>query len=222
VDEGRTANEPLSRTEYLHGLIDSIYKPIGTAGLLIPKKRSAEETDNDQEPQHVEMELGHRLSQFEAHIDQDEKAISMLQTQWERVMSEIWRCGVQILGEESMARFLETQIEGADARPTSAAATSPLFIPEHEDAGHAKRGKRVQFKEHEYHELPEFIRHANRKGEALPALPDVPRQEVEALKKQIEKLGAAQVEEMKRLNKEQDEWYRKKTKQLLSVWQADV
>lgn len=176
------------------------------------------------EDEQVEIQLGQRISQLENQIDADEKSISMLQTQWERVVGEIWKCGVQILGKEEMGKFLVAgnAVDGQEKDEEGAS----LFVPEHGDAEQkrhqSKKGskKRVKFGDPEK-ELPEFITHV-RKGEGVPAAPEVPVREVREMEKRIESLGVKRIEELKRLNEEQDAWYRKKTQQLLTVWQADV
>jgi hypothetical protein len=192
-------HQGFTRAEYLHGLVDSLYLPIGMTGLIISKSHTSGEKER------VEMELGQRLSQFEAQIDADEKAVSMLQTQWERVLGEIWRCGVQVLGKEGMGAFLLGNGQGEE-EPS-------LFVPEKGDVEQRKSKKRVTFKDPKGDELPEFIRHV-RKGEDVPALPDVPMQEVQEMEQSIENMGVAPIEELKRLNEEQDMWYKKKTQQL--------
>lgn len=174
----------------------------------------------------ITMDLGSRISLFENHVKKEQEEITMLQTQWERTLSEIWECGAQILGKDAMQDLLL----GPRSNQKDSGHDLPLFVPEKGDIEgptaplQTKHNKSVAFEEPSRAGFPRFISDAS--GSTVPKmaiLPDVSSsQEVKELEKRINKLGTAQVAHFKKLNGDQQKWFDRRIQQLVAVWGEDA
>jgi hypothetical protein len=175
-------------------------------------------TNQQGEKETVQISLGKRISQLEEEIKLEEKEVTTLQTQWERVVGEIWSCGIQVLGKEEMSALLLT--------PQSVQGEDSLFVPETGDGAPQRQEpnskRRVSFKEPGQNPvLPSFLMQDS-PGKQLPVCPDVSAEDLKELEKSIAKLGEPHVSKLKRLAEEQDKWVDRKVEQLVAVLQADV
>lgn len=169
------------------------------------------------EKQQFEMKLSDRMALFEDRVQSQCEEVKALQRQWEEVVGEIWKCGVQILGKDIMDELLHSERRD-ERRNDSDLEGSTLFIPEQGDDEISWKSKsRGSFRD----PIPEFlIQPSMMKGEDL-SMPNIPMEQVKEMNKRIKSLGAVQIEELKKSHNDLENAYGKKVRQIQAICNAD-
>lgn len=197
--------------------IGDMYMPMGEAILHFNKVQK----DGTKKTHSMEFKL--RISQFDAYIKQEEKKLMELQRQWETIVGEIYKCGTEILGIEAMDQFLG---EGSGDKDKEFDEENTLFVPEEGDeevpavvSEAVKPRKKVSFKD----PLPQPPRFLTQKS-ILPELastPELPARDIEKMEDKVESLGAAQIDDFQKLYRDQDKWYKMKSKKICDAVMQD-
>jgi hypothetical protein len=173
-------------------------------------ERTAEDGEDGENGEHADYHatLDERIQQFEAHIAEEEREMKELQQKWERIVGEIWKCSVQILGEEDMSLLLSPRI-------TPVEQNDSLFVPEHggDEPTHVspqKPKKRVSFQE----PLPTFLTQPSRLAK-LPRLQGVNRVAVQEIEDEINQLGSKHVAQLAKQDAEHKVWWDRKQEQIM-------
>lgn len=209
------ASWPLNLTpaELLKRQTEGIHTPIASAVVEFRAK------NKKGEEKLITATIGARIDSFKVFIKKEVEEVEFLQQKWECIVGEIWKCGIQILGQEKMSELLDLS---ADAVPQPE-AKSALFVPEDGDDELAfmseapKSKKRVSFKD----DIPVFLTMPSKIIVPVQPLPDTPKEEIRELEDAVSKLGVKEVAELGTLYKMQDKWWEKKTKQLKAVWESE-
>ncbi|KAJ4294474.1 hypothetical protein N0V90_008165 [Kalmusia sp. IMI 367209] len=137
------------------------------------------------------------------------KEIDRLEKQWEKTVGEIWKVGVDCMGEDAMSALFLTQA------PSSTSATAPvkedfsmLF-----DLGPKLARKRVTFHMPQA-EPPAFLYATSTYIEALTIPEQVSKQDVNLLEHTIDSLGGAQIEDLRQIDEAHKNWWNKKSNQI--------
>ncbi|KAF2266642.1 hypothetical protein CC78DRAFT_122036 [Lojkania enalia] len=183
--------------------------PIGPATLRIPI------TNTNGEKEKVLQSLESRMTEFETLYKSEVKELQALHAQWETVVGEIWKCGVQFLGEEKMREMLmpSTQNHTGDKEQAKELVVAG---DGDQDAG-AKGKKKVAFRD----PLPRILTQPSAFQRSVQPLPDVPGDEVQKLEDMIDGLGAKQIEEFRKLDKEEKKWWRRKEGRIAAAFQDE-
>ncbi|KAH7125307.1 hypothetical protein B0J11DRAFT_614703 [Dendryphion nanum] len=223
----RKSEDAASPTELpVTGSIDkaasALYIPIGST--ILHHSRTL---DNGQK-ERTQISIEQRTGWFEAEAQEIATELRELQRRWEMTVGKIWKCGVQILGEKDMESLL---IPGAEITAEQgqehvvAREKESLFVPELDESDDLaliddgpKQNKRVTFNE----PLPRFLTQASRlKSGPIPALPDVPTDRIQGLQKKAEDLGATHVAKYGQLQRQYDQWLRRKIAQIEQAVEAE-
>lgn len=178
---------------------------------------TSRQTNENGEQESVQTTLEEKLVSFEERYKKEAEEIMRLESQWEQIVSEIWKVGTQCLGEDAMSELLEQQPPSSPARN----AEPTLFVPEQgssplptRTAENKDPKKHVTFQTPQ-RDLPRFLLAPSvYRNHPIPTLPDLPEKEAKTLEDVVAKLGVEQIDELKRIDKEQQKWWGKKTQQI--------
>ncbi|KAF2848961.1 hypothetical protein T440DRAFT_453367 [Plenodomus tracheiphilus IPT5] len=184
---------------------------------------------NNRQGERVRFEatLETRMQDYEDHIARRAEEVARLQKQWEMVVGEIWKLGVACLGQDTMEQLLLTKSDThmADVFMSDAMkAESTLFIPEHGSSspvcGESRGKKHVTFETPGVHDeatddLAFLYQPSRYRKDSLPLAPPLPEQDVRALAREIKELGGPHMEEMHKIGKEKQQFWKRKTKQIM-------
>jgi hypothetical protein len=177
--------------------------------------------------------LESRMVDYDEYIAKHRAEIVKLKDDWEAVVGEIWKVGVQCLGEELMESMLFTNKDALDFSSPTTKADSALFVPEEGSSPRprtARNKKRVTFETPgSEEELPGtknsalgFLYQPTRVRLApVPAVPALPKKEIRDLMTQVEELGQKELEEFKKAEREYKVYWQKKNKRLAQVLAED-
>lgn len=165
-------------------------------------------TNDDSEQVSFETTLGERISNYGAHLESEEKALKRLQAEWELIVGEIWKLGVQTLGEGFMSRFLT-------AVPALSSPSLMKIDGELSSVGEKlqKVKKSVTFQE----PTPKFMTGPSQLKKAVLLVPDFPTEEVTVLQGKIGELGVKEVAKLKKVDKEFSQWWGRKSAQIKAL-----
>jgi hypothetical protein len=174
--------------------------------------------------------LESRMADYDEYIAKHKAELKKLKDDWEAVVGEIWKLGVQCLGGEVMKSMLFTSKDGLDFSSPTATADSALFVPEQGTSPRPRTKKRVTFEtQADEDELPDaantalaFLYQPTRVRLApVPAAPVLPKGKVKDLVAQVEELGLKAIEEFKKAEKEYSVYWQKKNRRLAQVLAED-
>lgn len=205
-----------------------VYLPISAYSVRLSR------TNTDGEPEPLMCTLEKRMLDFEEHLEQQKAKIEKKRREWELIVGEIWKLGVQCLGEEAMDAMLFTDKPNRELSSSPSKATlaeSTLFIPEH-DASPAldktRSKKRVKFVSPDVtDELPtatsaslEFL-HGPSHWLVGPVsgMPNLLEQDIKQVDSRIKELGQKELEEYRKAERDYQAHWQKKTAQLLRVFE---
>ncbi|KAJ4310885.1 hypothetical protein N0V94_008231 [Neodidymelliopsis sp. IMI 364377] len=214
-------NSPLKLTVPVkyQRIIQQLYSPLSRYRYGIQRKNAYGEREGAQTTLHD------RFQAFEGHVREQMQQIKNLQRQWEGIVAEIFQLGITCLGENDMAVLLSTARGDIDALSPTSKAELMSFVPEHgSPAREAKsKRKRVSFAGPDMKSLfPEFLFHtSDSQKEPIYAVPEVPRDEIRQLDKEVSGLGKQHVVEVQRLEKEYEDWWTRKQTQLARTMLQD-
>jgi hypothetical protein len=174
--------------------------------------------------------LESRMSDYEEYVEQHKTELKKLKDDWEAIVGEIWKFGVQCLGEEVMESLLFTSKDGLDFSSPIATAESTLFVPEQGTSLRPRTKKRVTFETPaDEDELPDatnsalaFLYQPTRVRLApVPAAPVLPKREVKNLVVQVQELGSKEIGEFKKAERKYSVYWQKKNRRLAQVLAED-
>jgi hypothetical protein len=213
--DGLDISSPLQLTlgSLIERQTEGMYTPIGNSVVQYHEK------NGKGEGKLVKTTLGKRIDMFKVLVKKEVEEVEFLQLKWECIVGEIWKCGVQILGQEKMSELLDLS-PGVAQQPE---VKSTLVVPKDGDdelqlVGEVpKCKKRVSFKD----DIPAFLTKPSKIIVPLQPLPDTPEQDIRELEEAVVKIGVKEVAELGTLYEMQNKWWEKKTKQLKTVWESE-
>lgn len=207
-----------------------LYQPLSHYQLTLQR------TNKRGEKERFQSTLETRMIHYEEHIAKRTKEIVQLQKGWEAVVGEIWKLGVSCLGEDTMEKLLFTDQGGALgplSSPSKATeAESTLFVPEQGSSTPPRKPKsskkRVTFEDPDAGDKygaaslsqfpPDFLYQSSRyDNQPLPIVPSLADEDIRDLEMKVKQLGIVQIEEFRKIEKDYQEYWRKKTAQLANV-----
>jgi hypothetical protein len=225
-DAGGSQDSPLrlSAAAKLERAAQNIYRPISTYNVRLHRTNS----DGDLVP--IRSSLEKRMLDFEDHLAVQRAEIEKIRKRWETMVGEIWKLGVQCLGEESMEAMLFTtnkvSRELSSSPSQGTVAKSTLFIGEHDTSPPLRR---TRSKKHVTFEAPEELPTASNTSLAFlhqpsrlnvgpaPGVPALSQHHVEELDAQIKELGNKEIEEYRKAERDYHAHWQRKTAQLVRV-----
>jgi hypothetical protein len=162
--------------------------------------------------------------------------IAKLKEEWEVIVGEIWKVGVQVLEEEGMESMLFTNKQRAQEISSSPIeAESTIFVPEQETSPPrrmARGKKRVTFVEDGNKETQ--LREDRMSGPLwflyqptqlrvgpVPSVPALPKSEFEDMKMKVKVLGQKELEELKKAERDYKLFWQRKNAALARVLASD-
>ncbi|KAJ4365215.1 hypothetical protein N0V83_008833 [Neocucurbitaria cava] len=210
-----------------------LYQPLSHYQLTLQR------TNTRGEKECFQSTLETRMIHYEEHIAKRTKEIVQLQKDWEAVVGEIWKLGVSCLGEDTMEKLLFTYQDSVDpplSSPSRATeAESTLFVPEQGGSTPPRKPKssksskkRVTFEDSDAGDKygatslskfpPEFLYQASRyDDQPLPIVAPLADEDIRDLEMKVKQLGIVHIEEFRKIEKDYQEYWRKKTAQLANV-----
>jgi hypothetical protein len=162
--------------------------------------------------------------------------VAKLKEEWEVIVGEIWKVGVQVLGEETMESMLFTNKQRAQEislSPTEAEST--IFVPEQGTSPPrrvARGKKRVTFVEDGGEEVQ--LREDRMSGPLwflyqptrlrvgpVPSSPALPKVEIEDVEMKVKKLGQKELEEWKKAERDYKLFWQRKNAALAQILASD-
>ncbi|KAF2117746.1 hypothetical protein BDV96DRAFT_597628 [Lophiotrema nucula] len=197
----------------------NLYIPIGGTKLYFPG-----EDENGKKEQKV-VELQDRMADYEQYMQEEAKKFAELHGKWEVMVSEIFKLGVQALGEDKMRELLIPARSPVSPTPIDGAVTlveeDGLLVDEAENVGSLKTGgkgkKRVSFRD----PLPDMLAGPSTFRKGVASVPALPMDEVQKLERELEQFGEKKIEELKMLKKEEHKWWQKKQQRIADAFQDD-
>jgi hypothetical protein len=190
-------------------------------------------TNSDGSHTSVVSTLEDRMLDYADHVAKQKAVIEKLKRDWETTVGEIWKVGVQCLGEDTMRSMFFPNEDATELSSSPAQAESILFVPKQGTSPQPRTTcikKRVTFEtsitNEELSELPkktlDFLYQPTRLRLApVLSIPALPKQQVGALKGQIQELGRKEFDEYKKAEKDYKMYWQKKNERLAQVLVED-
>jgi len=161
--------------------------------------------------------IGEMVLRFQTRYEEDMQLIQKLEKQWERVVGEIWKLGVDSLGEGAMSSLLlKDEVREYPPAKTARDDEAALFDIEPRPA----KQKRV-IRRPKPSELPKFLFAPSAYHEVLPVPKQLSQEEVKELERMVDAMGGPQLEELLKIDREQLQWWYKKTRQVAMAFGDD-
>lgn len=172
--------------------------------------------------------LDARMQDYARLIASQKKEIEKLRDRWEAVVGEIWKVGVQMLGEEGVESVLmvkkdkgKEKEKARDIEPESS-----LFVGEQETSPLAKKTKkRVTFVEDvqaaSRQDLAFLYQPTRLRVGPVADAPDMPVQEIAGLEKRVKEMGQREYAELKKAENDYKAYWQKKNQRLAQVFGED-
>jgi hypothetical protein len=171
-------------------------------------------TDSNGEEYQTKQTLEDGLADFRVRHGDRFKEIRKLQMKWETVVGEIWKVGINCLGEDAMSALLVTQ--PAPPSPSAQVERHNLMLA---DLDPRPARKKVKFEE-PAPKLPKFLATASRYRD-LPIPEQVSKGDVKTLKDTINDLGTEQIDALVKVKKDGEIWWEKKQAQMVIALQKE-
>jgi hypothetical protein len=200
-----------------------LYQPISAYKICLTH------TDTDGTRKKLMSTLESRMMDYDEYIAKHRAEIKKLKNDWETTVGEIWKVGVQCLGEEVMEQMLFTGTELS----SPAGAESTIFVPEQGTSTPPRvprNKKRVTFETPAPEEddssstkkALHFLYQPTRLRLApVPAMPSMPKQELGELETRIKELGQKELDEYKKAEGDYKVYWQKKNERLAQVLVED-
>lgn len=221
----------LSASAKYEQMAQKLYQPLSQYRLGLHRINTQGERERFQKT------LDIRMVHYKEYLSKQVHEITQLQKEWEVVVGEIWKLGVHCLGKAVMEDLLFTNrgAIGACLPSRDTDTESTLFVPEvgTSPPPHKIRtsNKCVTFEASDVHEtdyitpiseFPEFIyqplRYCNK---PFPSVPAVEEAEISEIEIQINELGQLQLEELRKIERDYQAYWKKKTAQLATALKDD-
>jgi hypothetical protein len=203
----------LSATAKSEQLTQNLYFPIPE---YVVRCRS---TYSNGEEVSAKVSIDQRFKHFDEQIHRQTDEIKKLQSQWEVIVSEIFKLGVACLGEHAMTAMLLPKqappIQDQPSSPSEPESESVLFVREKNKG----KKKQVTFEPPANAvALPSFLyQPSNSRKRTAPESPHLSTKNVETLQAEVSQLGNSHVDEFREVEREYAAWWKKKTKQIASA-----
>lgn len=171
------------------------------------------------------------MSDYVDYIENQKAEIAKLEAAWEATVGEIWKIGVQCLGEQALESMFFTDKDADELQLLTTKAEPTLFVAEQGTSPppHAAANKkRVKFDTPGDENGPpllnkqalHFLYQPSRLRVApVPDMPTLPKEEIGALETQIKELGDKQLEDLKQAEKDYKLYWKKKNKLMVKVFE---
>ncbi|KAH7389328.1 hypothetical protein DE146DRAFT_620182 [Phaeosphaeria sp. MPI-PUGE-AT-0046c] len=177
--------------------------------------------------------LEERMSDYLDYIEKHKAEIAKLEAEWEATVGEIWKVGVQCLGEKAMESMLFVDEEGDELRALAPTAEASLFVQGRSTSPPLRAAptkKRVTFETPDeegdtltsHRQALHFLYQPTRLR--VPPVPDMPvlsKEEIGALETRIKELGQKQLDDLSQAQKDYKLYWQKKNKMLAKVFGDD-
>lgn len=175
-----------------------------------------------EEVEHEEL-LSDKMVNYVEHLEKEKEEVKKLQSEWELVVGEIWKLGVQALGKSRMSELFVTS-----SPPTSPTLKSPAkvdilgFEPDCDDPASVavrpkKSKKSVSFVDQA--QRPHFLNGPSVLSKRIPPIPNFPTNEIGTLEKAIDELGAKEVAKLQKAEKDYQAHWAKKNAAIAMIFQ---
>jgi hypothetical protein len=172
--------------------------------------------------EHEEL-LSDKMANYVEHLEKEKQEMKKLQGEWELVVGEIWKLGVQALGKGRMSELLVTP-----SHPTCSPLKSPAkvdipgFEPDCDGPASIvvrpkKTKKSVSFVDQA--QRPQFLNGPSVLTERVPPIPNFPANEISTLEKAIDELGAKEVAKLQKAEKDYQAHWAKKNAAIAIIFQ---
>jgi hypothetical protein len=208
VSDPNGSLQKLTIAEKADRTAQKIFTPIGSYELTVAR------TDSNGEEYQTKQTLEDGLADFRVRHGDRFKEIRKLQMKWETVVGEIWKVGINCLGEDAMSALLVTQ--PAPPSPSAQVERHNLMLA---DLDPRPARKKVKFEE-PAPKLPKFLATASRYRD-LPIPEQVSKGDVKTLKDTINDLGTEQIDALVKVKKDGEIWWEKKQAQMVIALQKE-
>lgn len=165
--------------------------------------------DLNGEEYRIEQKLKDGLADFQGRHEERLGEIRKLEVKWETVVGEIWKVGVNCLGEDAMSTLLLTQPAPPPSPPAKAERYSLMLA----DLDPKPARKKVKFEEAPL-KLPKFLSTPSRCPD-LPFPEQISREDIKVLEEKVDDFGTEQIESLAKVKKDGEMWWEKKQAQML-------
>ncbi|KAF1849896.1 uncharacterized protein K460DRAFT_350031 [Cucurbitaria berberidis CBS 394.84] len=205
---------------------------------LSPYRLTLWRTNTRGEKERFQSTLETRMVHYEEHIVERTNEVAQLQREWEMVVGEIWKLGVSCLGQGIMESLLFTDQGALGLSSSPSKATEPestLFVPEQGTSSLPRKtrtskkhvtfetpGGRDEHKAASISMFPACLYQPSRyHNQPLPVVPPVAEREIKNVEMKVAQLGKAQIDELRKIEKDHQEYWKKKTTQVATALQND-
>ncbi|KAF2467038.1 uncharacterized protein BDR25DRAFT_376655 [Lindgomyces ingoldianus] len=211
-DPGDAGGSPLklSLSYRLRQVIAPLTVPMGDFGLQY--HATNKETGQSELTKYS---LRERMTDFMNTLRQQEAEIIQLQAEWEAILGEIWKLGAQVLGENLMRELLipRTSPEPQKERFSVPAGGDEEMQVVGESSKVVRPKKKVSFKE----PIPKFLTKTSMYPHSVLPLPNIPKEGMKELEEKVDDLGSTNIAELKKLEKDQQEFWTRKHRQIATA-----
>jgi hypothetical protein len=211
--------------------VAKLYLPISQYQIRLTR------TNTNGEREKLPSTLETRMLDYVDHIAKKAAEVEKLRKDWETIVGEIWKLGVNVLGEDKMEALLFTNqsalchssspLQGLEASFT-ALEGSTLFVPEHGTSplapGKPHSKKRVTFEDpDDLPSNPSSLQFLYRPSVLKPIriVHALSERDIEDLETSVEDLGAVHISDLCKIEKEYQEFWSRKTSQLTRLFESD-
>ena len=145
-----------------------------------------------------------RFTDYRRHIAREEQVLKDLQKQWEFVVAEIWKLGLEILGKDIMSATLESPVTSSSSTLSEPNINKGRNLASVGEKPRRKK-KSVSFAD----PMPTFLTGPSRSPHPVAATPEFPEEKAKALGMSISRLGVEELAGLKKVDKEFNTWWGK-------------
>ncbi|KAF2441717.1 hypothetical protein P171DRAFT_488160 [Karstenula rhodostoma CBS 690.94] len=169
----------------------------------------------DGEEYRTKQTLEDGLAKFQARHEERIEEIRKLEMKWETVVGEIWKVGINCLGEDAMSALLLTRPTPPPSPPAKTERHSLMLA----DLDPKPVRKKVKFEE-PAPKLPKFLSTASRYP-VLPIPEQVSKDNVKMLKGKLNDFGTEHIDALAKVKKDGETWWKKKQAQMMIALQKE-
>jgi hypothetical protein len=204
-----------------------LYQPISAYKLGLTR------TNRDGTRTKIMSTLEARMMDYEDYTAKHRAEVQKLKNDWETIVGEIWKIGVQCLGEEVMESMLFTDKAATELSSSPIRVESTLFVPEQGTSTPprtTRNKKRVTFETpvsekdapSSTKDALHFLYQPTRLRLApVPTLPSMPKQELVDLETRIKELGQKELTDYMTAERDYRVYWQKKNERLAQVLVED-
>ncbi|OAG07687.1 uncharacterized protein CC84DRAFT_1144413 [Paraphaeosphaeria sporulosa] len=186
-----------------------LFTPLGQYELTVARN------DPNGEEYRVVQKLEDGLVDYQARHEHRIEEIRKLEVKWETVVGEIWKVGINCLGEDAMSALLLIKPAPPPSPPAKAERYSLMLA----DLDPRPVRKKVKFEE-SAPKLPRFLTSASRYAD-LPIPKQISKDDIKMLTEKVNDFGTEQIEALTKVKKDGEIWWEKKQAQMMIALQED-